>query len=336
MIEKLWDNPEIYQIFIPMPENPLKNLNCYVIREGQECLIIDTGFNRSECAEALKAGLAELQIRPEQTRLFITHMHSDHCGLANEFAAKGIPIYMSGIDHDYLRRTMNGNNWPALEAFFLREGFPESEMALQVSGNQARRYAPNTLFPINRVADGDKLTLGPWTFVCIHTPGHTPGHMCLYFEEQLILFSGDHVLFDITPNISVFNEVFHSLADYLGSLNRLKLLNIVQTFPAHRKWLGNTHERIDNIIEHHRNRLQEILQAVEKNPGIGAYDIASHITWSSRGKPWSDFSPNQRWFAVGETLSHLVWLLDSEYTTVDSKRKYFLGENALCKKAISF
>jgi glyoxylase-like metal-dependent hydrolase (beta-lactamase superfamily II) len=329
MIEKLWDNPEIYRIFIPLPDNPLQNLNCYVLREKGESLVIDTGFNRPECAQALEAGLKELRLRPERARLFITHLHSDHCGLAEGFAARDIPIYLSGTDHDYLRRVLEGSTWPIMEARFLREGFPEGEMSLQSGGNQARRFAPKSLFPVIRVSGGETLYLGSWSLSCIPTSGHTTGHCCLYCEESRILFSGDHILFDITPNINVWNGVLHSLADYLENLEKLKNLPIVRTFPAHRAWPGDAHERIDAILAHHRHRLREILLAVQDAPGIRAYDIAGCITWSARGRPWSAFTPNQRWFAMGETLSHLAWLLEGAYVVADNEQRYFPADRVL-------
>ncbi|MDR2075648.1 MAG: MBL fold metallo-hydrolase [Desulfovibrio sp.] len=332
MITKLWARPEIYRIFIPMPDNPLRNLNCYVLREGGECLILDTGFNRPECAQALKDGLTELGVRPERARLCLTHLHSDHSGLAGGFAARDIPIYMSGIDHDYLRRILEGSIWPVVEARFLQEGFPEEAVALQSDGNQARLFAAKSLFPVIRLAGGETLSLGPWRFSCILTPGHTPGHICLYCEDLRILFSGDHILFDVTPTITVWNGVPHSLADYLASLEKVKNLPVARTFPAHRERLGDTQARIEAIIEHHYGRLGEILLAVGNSPGISAYDIAGRITWSARGRPWSEFSPHQRWFAMGETLSHLVWLLDGAYVFADSGRKYFPSGKALSRE----
>jgi glyoxylase-like metal-dependent hydrolase (beta-lactamase superfamily II) len=328
-MEKLWNDPEIYRIFIPLPDNPLKNLNCYVLREGKETLVVDTGFNRPECAQALEAGLRELRIDPERTRLFITHLHSDHCGLAEGFAARGIPIHMSGIDHDYLRRVLEGINWSMLEERFLREGFPEKELSLQSGGNQARRFAPKSLFPVIRISAGERLSLGPWSLSCMHTPGHTPGHLCLYCEELQFLFSGDHLLFDITPNITVWNGMPNSLADYLENLQKLKGLPIRRTFPAHREGLGDTQARVEAIIAHHRQRLREILLALRESPGMSAYAIAGRITWSARGRPWSAFNPNQRWFAMGETLAHLAWLLEGGQVLADSERKYLATGKAL-------
>ena len=60
MIEKLFDKPEIYRVFVELPQNPLKMLNSYVIKTPEENLIIDTGFNRPECKKALMEGLNEI------------------------------------------------------------------------------------------------------------------------------------------------------------------------------------------------------------------------------------------------------------------------------------
>ena len=79
----------IYSIFVPLPDNPLKNLNAYFIRgEGGRNLLIDTGFRRDECREALLEGLSGLGARLEDTDICLTHLHSDHSGLAVEAAGE--------------------------------------------------------------------------------------------------------------------------------------------------------------------------------------------------------------------------------------------------------
>jgi glyoxylase-like metal-dependent hydrolase (beta-lactamase superfamily II) len=241
---------------------------------------------------------------------------------------------MSGIDHDYLRRVLEGITWPIMEARFFREGFPEGEMSLQSGGNQARRFAPESLFPVIRVSGGERFSLGPWSLSCIPTSGHTPGHCCLYCAELRFLFAGDHILFDITPNINVWDGVAHSLADYLENLEKLRSLPIVRTFPAHREWPGDAHARIEAIIAHHRQRLGEIVRAVQDAPGLRAYDLAGRVSWSARGRPWPEFTPNQRWFAMGETLSHLAWLLEGAYLFADDGRRYFPAGRALPEKIV--
>jgi glyoxylase-like metal-dependent hydrolase (beta-lactamase superfamily II) len=75
MTEKIIEN--IYRIFVPLPKNPLKNLNAYLIK-GEKNLLIDTGFNMPECRRALMEGLSELDAEPGKTDIFLTHLHSDH------------------------------------------------------------------------------------------------------------------------------------------------------------------------------------------------------------------------------------------------------------------
>jgi glyoxylase-like metal-dependent hydrolase (beta-lactamase superfamily II) len=72
----------IYKIEIPLPNSPLKFINSYVIRSPERNLIIDTGMNREECMNAMKAGLQELGVDLRKTDLFISHYHVDHLGLA--------------------------------------------------------------------------------------------------------------------------------------------------------------------------------------------------------------------------------------------------------------
>ena len=124
MLTKVYNEPRIFQIDVPLPDNPLRNLNCYVVQDGGETLIIDTGFNRPECREALLAGLAELGANWEKTNLFLTHLHSDHTGLAPTLMEdKPGKIYISATDHRILWEHMKGARWQETDELFHREGF---------------------------------------------------------------------------------------------------------------------------------------------------------------------------------------------------------------------
>ena len=111
MIKKVFENPNIYLISIPLPDNPLKNLNCYVVKAENESLIIDTGFNMEICYEALTEGLDELNIDLKNTKLFLTHMHSDHTGLAWKFEKKVKGIWMSKVEYEYMEFTDDEGVW---------------------------------------------------------------------------------------------------------------------------------------------------------------------------------------------------------------------------------
>lgn len=310
MIEKIYKNPDIYKIYVPLPENPLKNLNCYVIKTPSKNLIIDTGFNMPECLVALKEGLKELHVDIKNTDLFLTHLHSDHIGITNSIMENNSIIYMSEIDYNYLNDFNDLNLWTKTEELFIKEGFPENSIDALRSTNPARSYAPDGSFTAHTVKNGDKIKIGNYTFECILTPGHTPGHMCLYCESNKILFLGDHVLFDITPNITSWYGIHDSLADYIESLHKIKNYNVSLALPAHRKNEMLLSERIGQILLHHETRLNDTISVIKKSQGMTAYDIAGEMKWSMRGKDWSEFPMPQKWFAVGETLSHLDYLIN--------------------------
>lgn len=131
MIEKIYDSPNIYRIYVPLPENPLKNLNCYVVKTGDRDLVIDTGFNRKECLEELMKGLAEIKVDMEKAVLFLTHLHSDHIGLTEEIATENTTIYMNRLDYKYFVNTQKGLVWGWLEDRFIEAGFPENLLRKQ-------------------------------------------------------------------------------------------------------------------------------------------------------------------------------------------------------------
>lgn len=309
MIEKLHASPDVYRIRVVLPDNPLQYLNAYVIKGKSENLVIDTGFNRPECREALCRGLEELGIDLRHTSLFLTHLHADHTGLVGFFAKAGCPIYMHPVDYQYLVDSEDGSTWKAAEDNFMREGMPPEEIKSQFS-NQARTFSPDPHFPINAVADGDVLHLAGCELTVIHTPGHTPGLCCLYMPKEKIFFTSDHILFDITPNIQVWYHMKQALQRYLESLKKVKDLPVSQALPAHREGDTSVVGRIDELLAHHDRRLREVLRLAAEYPHSTAYEITPHMTWSMRGKPWKDFPPTQKWFALGETLSHVEYLMD--------------------------
>lgn len=313
MLELLYEKPEIYRMLIPLPENPLKTLNSYLIKLENRNLLIDTGFNRPECHEALIENLKELNVDMEKTDIFLTHLHSDHTGLINKIAHKNSKVYIGKIDYEYMFENLEGFNWEESEKRFASEGFPYEIIERLRDTNQAKIFAPDGMFESILVEDGYKFNVDKLEFTVILTSGHTPGHTCLYLEKEKLLFSGDHILFDITPNITSWLRVKDSLRNYVESLEKIKKLEITKTFPGHRATSDDVYSRIDEIIEHHKSRLTDTLEVIKNKSakeGLTAYEIASFMKWNMRGKSWTEFPDNQKWFAVGETLSHLDYLFN--------------------------
>lgn len=312
MIKEIIHN--IYKIDVTLPENPLKNLNCYVIKGSERNLIIDTGFNREECLSSLIEGIKELNLDMDVTDLFITHLHADHSGLVPEIISKSSKIYMNPIDKNILDKLINDSSgyWTKLESRYMMEGFSEEEVIKSRQSNPARRLIPRCSFGIVPVQQGSKLCYGGYEFVAVTTPGHTPGHTCLYCEKEQLMFTGDHVLFGITPNITLWMDLPNSLGSYIESLHKIKKYDVKLALVGHREITGEFEKRVDEILVHHKERLKDARLIISESPGINAYNIASKMKWSIRAKDWSDFPLAQKWFAIGETIAHLKYLIEDK------------------------
>ena len=313
MTEQVAEN--IYRISVPLPNNPLRELNSYFLRGTDRDLLIDTGFRCEECRQALQGGLDELGSDPARRDMLLTHAHSDHSGMADMFAGPDRQIYMSRIDIEHTKHFLSGERPAQSMRRFLSEGFPQEEIDYVFAHNPARILALPSLDPRFRgLSDGDVIDIGTLRLKTMVVPGHTPGNSIFWLEEQKILFSGDHVLFDITPNITSWPEMPDALGSYICGLRAVRGLPVELALPGHRK-TGEFHARVAELLGHHAFRLGEALRIVTENPGLCAYDITGHMTWRIRSRSWEDFPLVQKWFAVGECLSHLDYLRTRGFVT---------------------
>lgn len=301
----------LYRVPVPLPGNPLKELNSYVIKGSDRTLVVDTGFRQEPCRRALFSGLRELGVHPEETDVLLTHLHSDHSGLSAEVAAgEGRHIYVGDVDRRLLEKyaqvqRSGGVNQKTL----LRraQGFTEEELSAEGRSNPAVTMAPPVTDNYKSLFDGDVISCGGYRLRCIQVPGHTPGQMCYWLEEEGAMLLGDHVLFDITPNITNWEGVDDSLGNYLDSLRAIRAYDVALPLPGHRG-RGAFRARIDDLLAHHEHRLAEALEVVKKYPGNTAYFLAGHMTWKIRANSWEEFPLAQKWFAVGECASHMDYL----------------------------
>lgn len=311
MPELINKNPEIYRIDVPLTGNPLKNLNCYVIKDGGESAVIDTGFRTEECRQVLFDGLREIGVSPEHTKLIITHLHSDHIGLAGYFDYPDTTIYMGETEYAYYLQMMKGHIRSRIDRGYLLEGFPEEELADAMRTNPTTIYLPEATFPVTTLQDGDEIRVGNTVLTALFMPGHTPGQMIFYVKDKKIMFLADHLLFDITPNITEWPEMRNPLSQYMHNLEKLMSYDIDLALPAHRGLNYKTiEERVAEILTHHVIRLNQIVDYLKQHPLATSYEIAGGLTWSMRGRRWEDAPNRQKWFAVGETLAHISYLME--------------------------
>ncbi|MFA5554554.1 MAG: MBL fold metallo-hydrolase [Phycisphaerae bacterium] len=143
----------------------LYETNCYVVRHNQQTdkvIVIDTGLDTSSLADYLQSN----NLNP--AALILTHGHADHIAGAalvkNHF--KDVKLYIHKQDVPML-------------------GNAQANLSV-ISGGAIVAPKADLI-----VEDGDTIEQADLKFEVIHTPGHTPGCICLYAEEDNILFSGD-------------------------------------------------------------------------------------------------------------------------------------------------
>jgi glyoxylase-like metal-dependent hydrolase (beta-lactamase superfamily II) len=302
MIKEILSN--IYKIEIPLPGSPLKAINSYVIRDSARSLIIDTGLNRKECMDAMQTGLSELGVKPRDTDFFITHLHADHFALVSRLVTDTSRVYFNQPDAE---RYARGGVWNEMVAQARKHGFPERELQSALQNHPGFRYGARLDMPLSIVHQGDTIEIGQYRFLCTETPGHTRGHMCLFEPNKKILFSGDHILGDITPNIQSWSDEWNPLREYLLSLDKIYALDVEMVLPGHRSILKNCRERIRELQQHHNKRAEEVLSILEKG-GTNAFQVASKMSWDIICESWEQFPISQKWFATGEAIAHLKYL----------------------------
>jgi glyoxylase-like metal-dependent hydrolase (beta-lactamase superfamily II) len=326
MIEEILAH--LYKIEIPLPNSPLKAINSYLVKGSGRNLIIDTGMNREECKRVMQAALEKLGADLGKTDFFITHFHVDHLGLVSSLKADNATVYLGRPDAERFKRIMAGSLWTDMIDFTRMNGFPEVEIQGIFDNHPANRYGFKGDLSFRSLEDGDTLSVGSYRFKCVATPGHTKGHMCLHELDKKIFIAGDHILSDITPNISLRSDAENPLKEYLASLDKVKRLNkIGLVLPGHGKPLKNYKERIDELKDHHEERAEEAISILKKG-SKNAYEIASEMKWDIGCDSWDHWPVLQKWFAIGEAIAHLKYLEEKgilRKTIQDRKMIFFLN-----------
>lgn len=304
--------PNIYLLKVPIPDNPLGFLNAYLIKTTEGSLLIDTGWNTEEAFASLNNQLEIIGIAWNDIRyIVITHAHPDHFGLVGRLVQHTTAkIVMHELENAMVhQRFVDLDNLVEEMGYWLRlNGVPEiTRPILQRSSLSQLGYVA-VAKPDIIVQGGEHLLLADFDFEIIWTPGHSRGHICLYEPKRRILFSGDHVLAKITPNVSMHvQSISNPLADYLSTLNSVSKLPVEIVLPAHGDVISNLSERVAEIKQHHKDRNQEIIQVLLHGAKT-AYQVASMLSWSTGGVDWLDLPDHSKRAAVTETISHLELL----------------------------
>ncbi len=295
-----------FRITLPMPFR-LQHVQIYAIVHQGRVTLFDTGMNSPEAFAKLERSLADLgcSIRDVE-RIYITHHHTDHVGMAGRIRREsGAEILFSEASRLYIRENANQEKLAqVLRDFYAVHGLPEKALGMMSKLLAHFRNSQVPFDPDSCPALMESHTVYGRPVRVYNTPGHTRGHVVFFFPGDGILLSGDHVLPDITPNLSpdLFDREFRVLRSFLASLREISALPVKRIWPAHGEPFSNLQKRVDEILLHHEERKALVLASVRK----GTRQAVS-VSADLFGPDLPDFD---QYLAVNETYVHLVELMD--------------------------
>jgi glyoxylase-like metal-dependent hydrolase (beta-lactamase superfamily II) len=293
--------PGIRRIAIPLPIRGLSIVNAYLVEGAHGWSLVDAGLHTAEAEQALRAGLADAGIGMEDLRrVFVTHLHPDHIGMAGTLESAGAHVLMHAPEIAAAQRVWSKGH-EAIDAtyeWFARHGMPRDVDEGMRQAWIAMGARVDDLAHVEGVEDGESVDLGGRATRLRWTPGHTDFHAVLVDERDGVLFAGDHVLPRITSNMGLYpSSRDDPLGDFLAALTAVRDLPVKRVLPAHGDPFDDLAGRVDELLTHHAARLDATLAAAG-SADHDAYTIARKLFPVLR-------SPHEERFALAETLAHL-------------------------------
>jgi glyoxylase-like metal-dependent hydrolase (beta-lactamase superfamily II) len=315
-----------------MPGDGLRAVNVYAIAGPDGLVLIDSGLPTMQTREAMAAGLAKIGAKiGDIERFLITHVHHDHyfhaLDIRREFGTRVTLGANERASLDAMAESVHDVRM--LQVDLLRE-LGDAELAEKHLQSNEFPWPSDEIYPDDWFVNGERVSAAGRELDLVETPGHTHGHVVFYDTPARLLFAGDHVLPWITPSIGFEPAmVADPLGDFLNSLAIVRARPDAMLLPAHGPVAVSTHARVDELLDHHRHRLDAMVEAL----GWGAetpYEVATKVAWTRRELTYADLDPLNQFLAVAESAAHLTVLAAqgrATQTMRDGVRCYALVAN---------
>ena len=319
--------PHVYRVPLPLPNDGLRAVNVYVLVTPDGLVCIDGGWGIPEAKALLVQALETLGFTlSDITRFLVTHVHRDHYTQAIDVRREvGSRVGLGVGERPTLTLLQDPSRSPLGGQIRQLREIGGGVIADALAG-----YAKHK--PAREVWESpdDWMTAGPValagrTLEAVETPGHTRGHLVFHDLQARLLFAGDHVLPTITPSIG-FEPALSAnpLGAFMASLALVRSRPDAQLLPAHGPVAPSVHARVDELIDHHGRRLDEVEAAVRAGAAT-AYDVGGVLRWTRREHRLSDLDTFNAMLAVFESGAHLE-LLEAQgrlrSSLVDGLRSY--------------
>src|SRR6202035_1956809 len=250
----------VFELRLPIPfEDGL--VNVFLFADGAEADLLDCGMNSDEAVATIKAAIEEIGAK-RLRKLVVTHIHPDHYGAAGVFAGPGLAdLYIHRLEVPLVhpRYVELEHLVKEVRTYLLVNGVPADDAEVLSNSQRALSQVVKTAEPSVQLDGAESLQLGRRELRVEWTPGHSPGHICLYDRRDKLLFAGDHMLPDLSPNIGLHPQSTPDpLHEYLDGLRRLAQYEPRLILPAHGRPFTDATSRVTTLVAHHKKRLDQI------------------------------------------------------------------------------
>jgi glyoxylase-like metal-dependent hydrolase (beta-lactamase superfamily II) len=290
----------VFELRLPIPfEDGL--VNVFIFTDGAAADLLDCGMNSDESVDAIRHALQQLGAR-RLRRLVVTHIHPDHYGAAGTLAGgEGLAdLYIHRLEVPLVhpRYVELEHLVDEVRHYLLVNGVPSEDAEVLSNSQRALSQVVKTAEPAVQLDGAETIEMGRRRLRVEWTPGHSPGHICLYEQRDGLLFAGDHILPDLSPNIGLHPQSTPDpLHEYLDGLRRMAALEPRRVLPAHGRPFSDVRGRVDVLVSHHQRRLDQIAEIVGREEKSG-WQVALDL-WGPRDNLY------EKRLALQEGLAHL-------------------------------
>ena len=289
----------VFELRLPIPfEDGL--VNVFLFADGDDVDLLDCGMNSDESVNAIRVAVSQLGAKRIR-RLVVTHIHPDHYGAAGVLAGKGgADLYLHRLEVPLVnpRYVELEHLVREVHSYLLVNGVPASEAEVLSNSQRALSQVVSPAEPAVQLDGAEMLDMGGRQLRVEWTPGHSPGHICLFESREKLLFVGDDMLPDLSPNIGLHPQSTPDpVHEYMLGLERLAAYEPRLILPAHGRPFSDAAGRAAALIAHHHRRLEQILTIVDEEEQT-AWQVAVKL-WGPRENLY------EKRLALQEGLAHL-------------------------------
>jgi glyoxylase-like metal-dependent hydrolase (beta-lactamase superfamily II) len=289
----------VYEVRLPIPfEDGL--VNVFLFGDGEEFDLLDCGMNSQDSLDLIRSSLTELGGK-RLRKLVVTHIHPDHYGAAGILAGPGLAdLYLHRLEVPLVnpRYVELEHLVGEVHRYLLVNGVPAGEADVLSNSQRALSQVVAPAEPSVQLDGAETLVMGRMSMRVEWTPGHSPGHVCLYAADTGLLFAGDHMLPELSPNIGLHPQSTPDpLHEYLDGLRRMAAYRPKLILPSHGRPFTDAEGRVEILAAHHRRRMERVMSIVADGE-LTAWEVALQL-WGQRDNLY------EKRLALQEGLAHL-------------------------------